>query len=73
MSAAGSCARRWCTAKTGQLMDSRQPEDWGTAITRLLAEPARLARMGVVAQIHARRFNWDWTARLLELHYRGLL
>ena len=29
-------------------------------------------RMGVVAQIHARRFNWGWTARLLEAHYREL-
>lgn len=58
--------------ETGQLMDSRQPEDWGTAITRLLAKPQRLARMGVVAQIHARRFDWGWTARLLELHYRAL-
>ena len=72
-SAAGGLREAVVHGETGQLMDSRQPEDWGTAITRLLAKPARLARMGVVAQIHARRFNWDWTARLLELHYRELL
>lgn len=72
-SAAGGLREAVVHGETGQLMDSRQPEDWGTAITRLLAKPARLARMGVVAQIHARRFNWDWTARLLELHYRSLL
>ena len=72
-SAAGGLREAVVHGETGQLMDSRQPEDWGTAITRLLAKPQRLARMGVVAQIHARRFNWDWTARLLELHYRELL
>lgn len=72
-SAAGGLREAVVHGETGQLMDSRQPEDWGTAITRLLAKPRRLARMGIVAQIHARRFNWDWTARLLELHYRELL
>ena len=72
-SAAGGLREAVVHGETGQLMDSRRPEDWGTAITRLLAKPERLARMGVVAQIHARRFDWGWTARLLELHYRGLL
>ncbi|MFT3971065.1 MAG: glycosyltransferase [Micropruina sp.] len=72
-SAAGGLREAVVHGETGQLMDSRQPEDWGTAITRLLAKPQRLERMGVVAQIHARRFDWDWTARLLELHYRELL
>ncbi|MFT4297241.1 MAG: glycosyltransferase [Micropruina sp.] len=72
-SAAGGLREAVVHGETGQLMDSRQPEDWGTAITRLLAKPQRLARMGVVAQIHARRFNWDWTARLLDLHYREVL
>ena len=72
-SAAGGLREAVVHGETGQLMDSRQPQDWGTAITRLLARPQLLARMGIVAQIHARRFNWDWTARLLEFHYRGLL
>ena len=69
-SAAGGLREAVVHGETGQLMDSRQPEDWGTAITRLLAKPWLLERMGVVAQIHARRFNWDWTARLLESQYR---
>ena len=71
-SAAGGLREAVVHGETGQLMDSRQPEDWGTAITRLLAKPWLLHRMGVVAQIHARRFNWGWTARLLEAHYREL-
>jgi len=72
-SAAGGLREAVVHGETGQLMDSRQAQDWGTAITRLLARPHLLARMGVVAQIHARRFNWGWTARLLEWHYRELL
>lgn len=72
-SAAGGLREAVVHGETGQLMDSRQAEDWGTAITRLLARPRLLARMGVVAQIHARRFNWTWTALLLESHYRALL
>lgn len=72
-SAAGGLREAVVHGETGQLMDSRQPEDWGTAITRLLAKPWLLDRMGVVAQIHARRFDWNWTARLLESHYREWL
>ena len=71
-SAAGGLREAVVHGETGQLMDSRQAEDWGTAITRLLARPRLLERMGVVAQIHARRFNWNWTALLLESHYRAL-
>lgn len=72
-SAAGGLREAVVHGETGQLMDSRQPQDWGTAITRLLGRPALLQRMGTVAQIHARRFSWDVTALLLDLHYRRLL
>lgn len=72
-SAAGGLREAVVHGETGQLMDSRQPEDWGTAITRLLAKPALLERMGVVAEIHARRFDWDWTATLLDAQYREWL
>lgn len=72
-SAAGGLREAVVHGETGQLMDSRQPEDWGTAITRLLAKPWRLDRMGIVAQIHARRFDWNWTAELLVAHYRRWL
>jgi D-inositol-3-phosphate glycosyltransferase len=72
-SAAGGLREAVVHGETGQLMDSRQAEDWGTAITRLLAKPAVLERMGMVSQIHARRFNWELVARLLEDHYRALI
>jgi|GEM_PF-136115 len=51
--------------ETGQLMDSRQPEDWGLAITKLVTRPQALGWMGTVARVHARRFTW--TATVTEL------
>ncbi|MFZ1410369.1 MAG: glycosyltransferase, partial [Micropruina sp.] len=72
-SAAGGLREAVVHGETGQLMDSRQAGDWGTAITRLLAKPVVLERMGVVAQIHARRFNWAWAARRLEWCYQSLI
>jgi D-inositol-3-phosphate glycosyltransferase len=59
--------------ESGQLMDSRQPEDWGVAITKLLANPRLLNRMGVVARVHARRFTWAAMAEELTRLYQGLL
>ena len=59
--------------ETGQLMDSRRPEDWGEAITRLLDRPDVLHRMGTVARVHARRFTWAATVSGLLHVYGGLL
>lgn len=58
---------------TGQLMDSRRGEDWALALTRLLMVPGLLERMSKVSRVHARRFDWDWTAQRLVAVYRGLL
>ncbi|MGC3994955.1 MAG: glycosyltransferase [Propionicimonas sp.] len=58
---------------TGQLMDSRRPEDWSLALTRLLMVPGLLARMGAVSRVHARRFDWGWAAQRLVAVYRQLL
>ncbi len=58
---------------TGQLMDSRRPEDWALAVTRLLTVPGLLERMGRVSRVHARRFDWDWAAQRLVEVYRRLL
>jgi D-inositol-3-phosphate glycosyltransferase len=68
--AAGGLREAVVHGESGQLMDSRRPQDWADAITRLLSDPARLTRMGVVARIHARRFTWERTARELESLYR---
>jgi D-inositol-3-phosphate glycosyltransferase len=58
---------------TGQLMDSRRPEDWALALTRLLMVPGLLDRMGKVSRVHARRFEWSGAAQRLVAIYRQLL
>lgn len=58
---------------TGQLMDSRRPEDWALALTRLLMVPGLLDRMSKVSRVHARRFDWGWAAQRLVAVYRQLL
>jgi len=71
--AAGGLREAVAHGETGQLMDSRHPHDWGLALTRLLTEPGLLHRMGVVARVHSRRFQWCWAAHRLVAVYRDLL
>lgn len=70
---AGGLREAVAHGETGQLMDSRAPEDWGRAMTILLSTDGLLERMGTVARIHARRFEWIWAARRLEVLYRDLI
>lgn len=72
-SASGGLREAVAHGETGQLMDSREPADWGRAITRLLSDPDLAATMGTVARVHARRFDWNWTARRLAALYGDLL
>ncbi len=72
-SAAGGLREAVAHGETGQLMDSRQPEHWGMAITRLLTKRGLLERMGLVSRIHSRRFDWRWSARHLEALYQQLI
>ena len=59
--------------ETGHLMDSRRPEDWGCALRHLLTHPRQLATMGVVARVHARRFDWAFAAHRLSGLYARLM
>ncbi|MBK9476639.1 MAG: glycosyltransferase [Tetrasphaera sp.] len=70
---AGGLREAVAHGETGQLMDSREPEDWGRAMTYLLGTDGLLQRMGVVAGIHARRFEWVYAARRMEDLYCELL
>ncbi len=70
---AGGLREAVAHGETGQLMDSREPEDWGRAMTLLLSTPGLIARMGTVSRIHARRFEWAWAARRLESLYLDLI
>lgn len=72
-SAAGGLREAVVHGESGQLMDSRAPADWGSAMIRLLADPDLLARMGTVARIHARRYSWQATADCLTTLYERLL
>ncbi len=72
-SAAGGLREAVVHGESGQLMDSRQPADWGSAMIRLLADPELLTRMGVVARIHARRYSWHASADCLTWFYAQLV
>jgi D-inositol-3-phosphate glycosyltransferase len=71
--ASGGLREAVAHGETGQLMDSRDPADWARAMTELLADPDRLSTMGVVARVHARRFDWRWTAQQLAALYATLV
>ena len=70
--AAGGLREAVAHGETGQLMDSREPADWGRALHRLLTEPGLLGRMGTVARVHARRFEWRWAAHRAAALYADL-
>jgi D-inositol-3-phosphate glycosyltransferase len=72
-SSAGGLREAVVHGETGQLMDSRLPNDWASAMIRLLADPDLLARMGMVARIHARQYSWHHTAQCLTEVYELLL
>lgn len=71
--ASGGLREAVAHGETGQLMDSREPADWGRALTELLADDRRLATMGVVARVHSRRFDWRWTAQQLAALFADLV
>jgi len=72
-SSAGGLREAVVHGETGQLMDSRLPTDWASAMIRLLADPELLSRMGTVARIHARQYAWHNTAQCLTEVYDRLL
>jgi hypothetical protein len=41
-------------------------------MTMLLAPGGPVGRMAMASRIHARRFEWDWSARRLAALYNGL-
>lgn len=59
--------------ETGLLMMDREPQTWADALTELLEDKALSARLGTIARIHARRFSWEASARVLERSYRAIM
>lgn len=60
-------------SETGLLMLDRDPDAWARALGALLSQPETIARQGVVARIHARRFTWKDSAERLDHHYLQLI
>ncbi len=72
-SAAGGLREAVVDGETGILMAGRDPDQWAAALSGLLASRRLGARMGVVAQVHARRFSWRQAAGELVHLYDQLL
>ncbi|HAM46060.1 MAG TPA: hypothetical protein DCM67_13695 [Propionibacteriaceae bacterium] len=58
--------------ETGYLVESRDPLEWTAVLQTLLADPVTLSRLGTVARVYARHFDWAWTARRLAACYADL-
>ncbi len=57
---------------SGVLVEGHDPVRWADALGDLLADPARVARLGEGALAQAREFSWDATARrTLEVYARA--
>ncbi len=59
--------------KTGLVLPSRDPMDWGAAITGLLNDPCRSKRMAQSAREHALSLSWTRSAASLVSSYRTVL
>ncbi len=58
--------------RSGLLVDGHRPDDWATALARLVGDPALRERLSRGAVRQAARFSWDLTAeRTLEVYARA--
>lgn len=46
---------------SGVLVDGHDPQDWASALARVVLEPGLAQRMGAAAARHAARFSWEVT------------
>lgn len=69
---AGGLREAVAHGETGYLVESRDPLEWTAVLQILLADPVTLSRLGTVARVYARQFDWTWTARRLAACYAEL-
>ncbi len=69
---AGGLREAVAHGETGYLVESRDPLAWTAVLQTLLADPVTLSRLGTVARVYARHFDWVWTARRLAACYAEL-
>ena len=55
---------------TGELVDGHDVDEWTARLAGLLADRARLTRLGARAAVHAERFSWDHTTDALLASYQ---
>ena len=72
-SASGGLREAVLDGDTGIVLGSRDPQDWGAALTTLLGDPDLARRLSVHARARAERLDWPRSARGLLDVYRGLL
>ncbi|MDO5082920.1 glycosyltransferase [Arachnia propionica] len=71
--AAGGLTEAICNTHTGLLIPTHDPWAWGTALTRLLADPGRRAELGRVGRQRALDMTWRVSATRTLEQYRRLL
>lgn len=71
--AAGGLREAVLDGETGLLVSDEDPAAWAAAMTELLADPDRMAEMGVAARAHALRRSWNASAESLLAAYAALL
>jgi D-inositol-3-phosphate glycosyltransferase len=72
-SASGGLREAVLDGTTGLVLDSRDPQAWGAAITTLLSDPDLASRLSIGARARAERLDWPRSARELLDVYRRLL
>jgi D-inositol-3-phosphate glycosyltransferase len=73
-SAVGGHLDTVCDGRTGALVPPRDPTALAQRLRELLADPARLASLGMAGAARARsRYGWDYIAGETELLYRRVL
>lgn len=73
VAASGGLREAVVDGETGIVIDSRDPQVWGAAVSSILGEPERLAQLGSAARRRAERFDWQRSGDALVDVYRTLL
>ncbi len=73
VAASGGLREAVVDGETGIVIDSRDPQVWGAAVSFILGDPERLAQLGSAARRRAERFDWQRSGDALVDVYRTLL
>ncbi|VXC24805.1 glycosyltransferase [Plantibacter sp. T3] len=73
VAASGGLREAVVDSETGIVIDSRDPQVWGAAVSSILGDPERLAQLGSAARRRAERFDWQRSGDALVDVYRTLL